>query len=80
MDSDRGIVKVEDKKMKENIQGPVVQVQEYNFAKVQESGSSDRYKSKNDLYTRYGQDNETFTKGIEYFFLIQGTFRIRIFH
>ena len=50
------MVKVEGTEMKENIQGLVVQVQEHSFVEVQKSGSSDRYKSKNDLYTRYGQD------------------------
>ena len=56
VDSDREMIKVEDKKMKEKVQGPIVQVQEYSFVEVQESGSSNRYKSINDMYTRYGQD------------------------
>ena len=56
------MVKVEDKKMKEKVQGPVVQVQEYIFAEVHESGSSDRYKSINDLYTRYGQGKKFLQK------------------
>ena len=40
--------------MKEKVQVPIVQVQEYNFAEAHESSSSDRYTSRNDLYTRYG--------------------------
>ena len=46
------------KKMKEKVQGPNFQIHEYSFAEAQGSGSSDRYKSRNDLYTRYEQDKK----------------------
>ena len=43
-------------------QGPVFQIQEHIFAEVQEASSSDRYKSRNVLYTRYGQDKKSYSK------------------
>ena len=52
------MIEVEVKKMKEKVQGPIVQVQEYKFSKARESSSSDRYKSRNDLYTRCGEDKK----------------------
>ena len=60
VDSDKEMIEVENKKIKEKekSQGLVFQIQECNFAKVQEVGSSDRYKSINDLHTRYGHDNK----------------------
>ena len=50
------MVEVGNKKMKEKVQGLVFQIQEYSFVEVQEGGSSDNYKSRSDLYARYGQD------------------------
>ena len=44
------------KNMNEKVQDPNFQIQEYIFVEAHKSGSSDRYKSRNDLYTRYGQD------------------------
>ena len=49
-----------DKKIKEKgeFQGPIIQIQEYIFVEAREDGSSDKYKSRNDLYTKYGQDKK----------------------
>ena len=55
------MVEVGINKMKEKFQFQTFQIQEYNFAEVQESGSSDKYKSRSDLYARYGQD-KTFSQ------------------
>ena len=58
IDSNKETIKVQGRNMKENVQGTIVQVQEYKFSKARESSSSDRYKSRNDLYTRYGHDKK----------------------
>ena len=49
-----------DKKIKEKgeFQGPIIQIQEYIFVEAHEVGSRERYKSRNHLYTRYGQDKK----------------------
>ena len=47
------MVEVRRKKMKEKIQGPYFQLQEYSFAETWKGGSNDRYKSRSDLYIRY---------------------------
>ena len=61
MDLDKEMVEVEDNKIKEKkkFHHPVFQIQKYSFAEAHEAGSSDRYKSINDLYTRYGQGNKS---------------------
>ena len=44
------------KKIKEkwNVQGSFILIQEYSFVEAQEDASSDDYKYRNDLYTKYG--------------------------
>ena len=56
IDSEKGMVEVGSREMKEKVQGPSFHIQEYGFAEVQEGGSIDKYKSSSDLYARYGQD------------------------
>ena len=47
----------ENKKEKGKFKGPAFEIQEYEFSEVQEA-SSDKFKSKADLYGRYKKDKE----------------------
>ena len=55
------LVEVGSKKLKEKVQDPAFEVQEYNFSEAQE-GSSDRFKSRNDLYDIYRQEKYVTSK------------------
>ena len=55
------VVEAEIKKKKEKIRGSSFEVQEYEFSEVQEA-SSDKFKSKDDLYDRYKKDKEISSK------------------
>ena len=52
MDSNKEMVEVEGKKMKGKVQGLDFQIHECSFTEEQESGSSYRYKPRNDLYSK----------------------------
>ena len=58
------LVESKDKKIKEKgkIQGPAIQIQEYIFVEAQEAISSDKYQSRNDFYTKNGQDKKILLK------------------
>ena len=61
LDSGKELVESKENNMKEKgkVQSPILQIQEYTFVEAQEVGSSDKYKSRNDLYTKYGQDKKS---------------------
>ena len=58
IDLEKEMVEFGSNKMKDKVQGPDFQIQDYSFAKTQEGGSSDTYKSISDLYSRYGHDKK----------------------
>ena len=56
MDSGKDMVEVGIQKMKKKIQALYFEIQEYSFTETQEVGSSDKFKSRSDLYAIHGHE------------------------